>query len=652
MSRAIIRRATGLAVAGALVAGGACTRPPVTTAAGLTSFTGCDGVLEHLKDEALARVGPYGLAGGSGRLGPGLPGPPAPTPAPGVPGGGAGDHSGTNVQEIGVDEPDIVKNDGRRLLAVNGDQLHILDLRATPPRLAGSLRLAGGNPVMLVQGDHVLVLSMDWGEVVGPPPPGPRPVDPGVPIRPGAPIALGAARTRLTLVDIADVTRPVARHSVVVDGSLVDARLVGGRARVVTTAGLRPLPFVYPVDGSEAALRQAERENQAVIRRTTIGDWLPKVRDADGTGAARDLVACSRLSRPERFSGFSTLSVLSLDLGRSTLDPADTVAVVADGAHVYASTRTLVVTTRPFVAEPTAGAEMGTALHAFDVSVAGPAAYRASGRVEGALLSQWSMSEHDGHLRVVTTTGNWGCGSCNGDQSQLSVLRLPPAGSPARELPVVGTVGGMGKGEAVKAVRFMGDRAYVVTFLQIDPFYVLDLSDPTRPLVAGELEVPGYSAYLHPVGNHQVLGVGRDATPEGRVVGTKVSLYDVADPARPTEVGNLVLADTYTSVEHTAKAFLWWEPRRLAVVPVSATFGGRPGGDGGAEAFTGALGLEVGTAALRERGRVTNEPAPWGPAAIERSAVAGDRLLTVSATGVRVSDLATLAPRHWVPFPD
>jgi uncharacterized secreted protein with C-terminal beta-propeller domain len=682
------RRWAGLlAVAAVLVAGSACRTGPALRAAGLERFTGCDALARYLQGAALERVGPYGLGGSYGYWRGGIM-----PPMTAMPGGAAGsdhanagggdgskpapspDYSGTNVQEAGVDEPDVVKNDGRRLLSVVDGRLHIVDLAASPPRLAGSLALAGGDPQLLQQGNHVLVISSEWQ--YGPYPGGggvAPPVDDVV--RPGGAMIYrpSVPRTRLSLVDIADPAKPAVRHSIVVDGRYVDARFVGGRARVVTSAGVPVLPFVTPTDGTETAQRAAQKANETVVRRTTANDWLPKVRPADAPdgAAGSPLVPCDRVSHPPVFSGFDTVSVLSLDLGRDQLDPADTVGVTASAQTVYASTRNLYVATQattdttytgrlpdvprgPVAPVPAPDAkpvyEARTALHAFDVSGSGAAAYRGSGTVDGGLLDQWSLSEQGEHLRVVTTTGNGGCGGCAGDQSHLSVLRLPTGRSGS--LTVVGTVGGMGKGEAVKAVRFIGDRAYVVTFRQVDPFYVVDLSDPTRPAVVGELKAPGYSAYLHPVGDGRLLGVGRDATPEGRVLGTKVALYDVTDPAKPAEVRSLSLPDTWTSVEQTAKAFLWWAPTRLAAVPVVSYAGAvdasgmwRPQG------FTGVIGLDVNDGSMTERGRVANEPAPYGPAEIARTAVAGDRLLTVSANGVRVSDLTTLAPRTWVPFP-
>jgi hypothetical protein len=662
-----------VAVVGVLMVGAAACRPPRPQALGLEEFTNCDAMLTYVKNAALARVGPYGLGSPMYWRGPvTAPGPmpggrpvdggaATPPPSPTSPGPGVPDHSGTNVQEAGVDEPDIVKTDGRRLLSVINNQLLITDLTGATPRLAGKLALPYGAQLLL-QGDHVLVISNQSYYMIDRPGPA-RPVSPigGImpPYRPYVPSTL------LKLVDIADVDQPKVLNEVVVDGSFVDARLVGGRARLVISAGMRPLPWVYPTDGTEAGMRAAQRENEAVIRRTTAADWLPKVRAGTAENAPQsDLVACDDVAHPPTFSGFDTVSVLSLDLAKSVIDTAGTVAVKANAQNVYASTKNLVVATQvstdltysgrmppvgpmpPVKPEPVY--EPKTALHTFDVSAAGPAAYRVSGAVDGAVRNQWSLSEHNGYLRVVSTLGT-PCGGCNGEQSQLSVLRLG-----GTDLPVVGTVGGMGKGEAVKSVRFVGDRAYVVTFRQVDPFYVLDLRDPTRPVVAGELKVPGYSAYLHPVGDGQILGVGRDATPEGRVTGTKVSLYDVTNPANPTETRSLILPNAYTSVEHTAKAFLWWEPERLAAVPV-ATYGkffgpdGRPVEDSG---FTGVIGLNVNAGSMTERGRVTNEPAgPYTTPEIIRSVVVGDRLLTISYSGVRSSDLRSLAPRSWTAFP-
>ena len=164
-----------------------------------------------------------------------------------------------------------------------------------------------------------------------------------------------------------------------------------------------------------------------------------------------------------------------------------------------------------------------------------------------------------------------------------------------------GTVDGLGKGERIYAVRFMGDAGYVVTFRETDPLYTLDLSDPDAPRVRGELKIPGYSAYLHPVGDGLLLGIGQDADEEtGRVQGLQISLFDVSDLARPARLQQRRLGDRFSSsaVEWNHHAFLWWPATKLAMLPVDS------------EGFAGVAGFTVDRAGgIAELGRISH-PAP------------------------------------------
>ena len=204
-------------------------------------------------------------------------------------------------------------------------------------------------------------------------------------------------------------------------------------------------------------------------------------------------------------------------------------------------------------------------MHTFDISEVGSTEYVASGSVVGSLLSQYSLSEHNGHLRVATTDGAaWN----RTEESQSMVTVLEEQGD---ELVQVGFVDGLGKGEQIFAVRFMGDIGYVVTFRQIDPLYSVDLSDPTNPTVLGELKIPGFSTYLHPVGDGLLLGVGQDASEEGFTTGAQASLFDVSDLTDPQRVDQADFGEnSYSSVDWDPKSFLFWGERKLAVIPVSS----------------------------------------------------------------------------------
>jgi hypothetical protein len=219
----------------------------------------------------------------------------------------------------------------------------------------------------------------------------------------------------------------------------------------------------------------------------------------------------------------------------------------------------------------------------------------------------------------------------------------------ANGLTRLGSVGGLGKGERVYAVRFIGDAGYVVTFRQVDPLYVLDLAAPSRPTVRGELKLLGYSAYLHPVGDGLLLGIGQDATPEGRVLGTQASLFDVRNPAAPRRLDSFALGKGWSEAEQDHHAFLWWPRTGLAVLPVQA-YDDRP--------FVGALGLRVRRAGgIAEVGRVSH-PDLSGAAAvgspgapIRRSVVVGETLYTISAAGVRGSRLGSFADLGFARLP-
>jgi uncharacterized secreted protein with C-terminal beta-propeller domain len=292
--------------------------------------------------------------------------------------------------------------------------------------------------------------------------------------------------------------------------------------------------------------------------------------------------------------------VVTLDLG-GRLDPSSAAAVIAQGETVYASAERLYVATNVWVPPELLGdarlevmeEDYSTALHAFDISSDGPARYLASGSVDGHLLNQFSMDEYQEHLRVATTDGSpWG-GTPN-SESAVAVLAVR-----GDRLVQVGRVGDLGKGESIYSVRFAGPTGYVVTFRQTDPLYVIDLRDPATPRVVSELKITGYSAYLHPLDEGRLLGVGREATEEGQVTGSKVTLFDVSDPANPRAVDTWTLADGYSDVEYDHLAFLYWAPEQMVILPMQDW----------AHNFAGAIVLKTDDG-LREAGRVSHDPEP------------------------------------------
>jgi uncharacterized secreted protein with C-terminal beta-propeller domain len=504
--------------------------------------------------------------------------------------------SSTNVQEQGVDEPDLVKSDGTHIFAIAGDRLQAVD--SAGPTTVGSLTLPSGPGADSYASGHELLLAGDRALVI-------------------SNAYLGRApwaRTVLTEVDVSDPAAMRAVRTMTVDGAYVSARLGGSTVRVVTSTTASPESDPIP---------------------------LARLRDrAAGTVARSPLMPCEDVSRPSRFSGLGMLSVLTIDLSRG-LEPIDTDAVMTGGQIVYASTRSLYVATERWLdpdADGGGASQVATQIHRFDVADPGSTEYRATGRVPGSMLSQWSMSEHEGLLRVAATTApSWRAGDPNAEsESFVSVL-----GERSGRLVEVGRVDGLGRGEQIYAVRFIGETGYVVTFRQVDPLYTLDLSDPARPRTAGELKIPGYSAYLHPVGAGALLGIGQDATGEGSLLGAQLSLFDVSDLTRPVRTDRRSLGPgSHTEIEYDHHAFLWWEPAELAVVPVQIDIGARP--------FLGAAAFRVRAGGIERLGSVSHGRG-WR-AAIRRSLVIGDRLFTYSTSGVMAHDLETLVDAGWAAF--
>jgi uncharacterized secreted protein with C-terminal beta-propeller domain len=597
----------------------------------LVPFRSCGDLLGYVKSQAAPLVGPWGFGGASfakGGLPPGVAAPAAgATPAGATPAVGV-DYSGTNVQEQGVDEPDLVKTNGTTLFAVAGNQLNAVDVTENRPRLLDTLGLDGGwSHELLLVGDRLLVLSRGGYWLT--------------PLPAAAAIAMPYFPAKSVLSEI-DVSNPKALRLVrtlTLDGAYVDARLIGSTARIVVSSQVpTTLPFEQPTESTDAALATARGHNRAVVQSSGLSSWLPTYR-ITRTGrpaqAARPLVQCRNVDHPQRFSGLGMLTVLTVNLAKG-LDPVDSVGVMTDARIVYASLDNLYLATERWTARPLPETptepqpSVTTAIHRFDISDPTRTRYRGSGQVSGYLLNQWSLSEYGGVLRVVSTDAPAWFGSSDSTESSLTTLR-PGNGA----LDQIGRVGNLGKGERVYAVRFVGPTAYVVTFKQVDPLYTVDLADPVRPRVLGELELPGYSAYLHPIGADLLLGIGQDVNDQGRPAGTQLSLFNVSDLRHPTRLAHATLGQGWSESESDHHAFLFWPRTGLVVVPFDQS----------------AVGYRVSRArGIELVGRITH---PTGTAwsAIRRSVVIGDSVFTVSDAGVASSSLATLAAEGWAPFP-
>ena len=595
---------------------------------GLAFFGDCPGLLSFLRAEAGERVTAWGLGGGWWFDGPMMA--TAETTEAGADASRADgapvadvDHSTTNVQEEGVDEGDVVETDGTYLYTVVQDGLRVVDLPAA--ELAASVELPMGDHQLLLDGDRLVVTTQGWttGE-----------------------------DTIVSVFDVGDPTSPALLRRTHLEGRTVAARAADGTVRLVLSASLQQrLPFVQPQMFGLDEDRALER-NREIVATSAVEDWLPRWFDEDvrsGTfGEMQPAIACDDVAAPATYAGLGITWIASIDLDADAV-PVGTAGIVSTGETVYASASSLYVATVPW--DWYAGDDRRqdeappTLVHAFTLGEGAEAEYRATGEVPGMLLSQFSMSELDGVLRVAATETDW----TDGD-TESSVRTLDAA-----TMDELGSVGGLGKpGEQIRGVRFLGTTGYVVTFRQTDPLYVVDLTDPAAPARRGELEIPGYSAYLHPVGDGLLLGVGQDADATGRTTGTQLALFDVSDPGAPQRISTLPIGG-WSEAEWDHHAFTFWAADGTIVLPVSPGWSDCADGPGtclASRIANTAGGVVVARLVDRELQPVgaidgtDDDSGCWNP--LRRTVVVGDELVVVGIDSLRIVDRATLAERDRV----
>ena len=459
----------------------------------------------------------------------------------------------TNNQEKGVEEADIIKTDGKFIYTVHGSELVIaktwpVDQTSVVARV--TFKTLYPQHIYL-KGTDVIVQGQTGETINGWSP---------------------QAHTRLIVVDAANRENPKIKKIVDVEGSTVQSRMVRGDLYLVQSSYLTMPPKLMEeaqkivaatprADGQslrpwETQAKLAQQLRTALASQFTQSDLdnaLPHVRNSTSTKQ----LTCSDLYIPPSNIAMqmTTLAKISVDDNAS-----DLVGAMVAGAQVYASPSTLYVTASNYT-QTAKGYDYGTQVHQFALGDnEHRPSYVASGRVEGMLLNQFSMSEYKGDLRIATTDQNM-------TSNSLFVMR---PSSVRKTLDVIGSVRGMGKGERIFSGRMVGEQGYIVTFRQTDPLYTLDLKDPTHPKIAGELKVNGFSSYIHPIGGGLLLTIGQAADASGRQQGVHLQVFDVNDPSKPTRKFHEKLGapGSYSTAQNDHKAFMWDPKTNTFAVPL------------------------------------------------------------------------------------
>ncbi len=393
-----------------------------------------------------------------------------------------------------------------------------------------------------------------------------------------------SGRTTINLVQIDNPAQPTVKTTLQFDGHLVSSRRIGEVLYLVTRFNPYLKDYItYPGTPEE------EDRNKTLLDETTLAELLPQWNV--GNAEKKDLLSadsCYLAPTHDESGSADIISIVAIDLTQPESKP-NTSCMVGPTETTYVSMESMYLATTRYNYQPQIGIqpvdeirsivypqEVTTELHKFSFTDQGPE-YRGSGVVDGHLgweqdKKSFRMGEYDGVLRIATSLGDDWSGTAT---TRLTLLRETEktdalALDEIARLPNKERPGSIGKpGERLYAARFIGDRAYMVTFRVIDPFYVLDLSDPSDPFIAGELEIPGYSDYLHPINDNLMLGLGKDAVADttsdfgdGRGAwyqGLKLALFDIADPANPTELQSLNIGQRGTQSEALVDhlAFTW-----------------------------------------------------------------------------------------------
>lgn len=457
---------------------------------------------------------------------------------------GGPSYSTTNVQEAGVDEGDVVKTDGRYIYTVAAGDLAIVDAwPASQLHVEARTAVEGKALAMYLYNDRVTVLSQTGGGCYD------KGFWPG-----GLMLNLDVmgmswyptepSRLKVTVFDVSDRSAPVLAEETYLDGRYVESRAIDDRVYLVVENDLGPRPLVSKgADGLEVCETQAAYE--ARLRAANIETLLPSysttVAGPGGEQQVRgSLLDAAQTYIPGRRNGSGMVTVAAFDVDDDVAGPTSTTSVVGSGGEIYMSAESLYVVSQ--ARQSWVGGWWTlpeTFIYKFDLLAPGVPLV-ATGAVSGAVVNQFSMDEEGDYFRIATTERmenpppGW---PQQGLSNNLFVLKQR-----GDRLEIVGSLTGLAQDERIFSVRFMGDRGYVVTFKTVDPLFVLDLSDPEKPKVAGELKMPGFSTYLHPIDADHLIGFGRDADPvNGRFIGLQLALFDVSDAANPVAVDRQTL---------------------------------------------------------------------------------------------------------------
>lgn len=536
-----------------------------------------------------------------------------------APAGNANDYSTTNIQVAGVDEADIVKTDGEYIYALSNNTVSIIrSYPAENAEIVSKIELDSDAQSMYLNGNRLAVYGQKWNfendKVLN---------DMLMPIG-------RTSFTYLKIYDISDRANPKELRNLYFEGSNANSRMIGDYIYLVTSTfpyygytkggsgeeSLAPIIIdqgeVLNNGGKDVACKSCPNIyyfNMPYNSYTYTSVSSINIKDA--AEKVKSEVFLLDQSQNNIYVSENNLYITyTKQISEQALTADITMEVIREYIYPMLSAKDRemaaeIESTKSYILSPEEKmAKIGSILQKYEKEFAGredelekeledrikrkyediskelertvihkisinngDLKYRTAGDVTGMVLDQFSMDENDGYFRIATTKNRtWSRFGSDDSESYSNMYVLDPY------MKVVGEVENIAKGEQIYSVRFMQNRAYMVTFERIDPLFVIDLSNPSDPKILGELKVPGFSSYLHPYDDSTLIGIGKESDENGRVTGgVKLSLFDVSDVENPKELDKYVIGNSSSNSiaidEH--KAFLFSREKNLLVIPVS-----------------------------------------------------------------------------------
>lgn len=594
--------------------------------------------------------------------------------------GSGPEYSPTNIQVAGVDEADIIKTDGQYIYAVTGKKAVIITaVPATEAKILSEINLDNPAQNIFINANRLVIFGYDY--------------DLGQ--RKNFDFILPhTSFTYFKIYDTSDKTNPRLLKEYNFEGNYVDSRLIGDYVYFLTnkypniyTADIMPqvivndqllcaaaepdgrlCPNVYYFDiphshyelTTLAAININEVDREITQNTYLLGGthtiyvstnalYLTNSKYLDEYQLVMDITR--EIIEPQLPSDLQARIAKIKQTDNDVLTDYEKLGKINDIIQYYLATLPLAERNN---LQKNLESEIKSRLQALaderektiihKISISGDKMENvAKGEVPGTVLNQFSLDEDQDYLRIATTRNQtWSSWTEERQESYNNIYVLDA------DLQTVGKIERLAVGERIYAVRFMQNRAYLVTFQQIDPLFVIDLSEPTAPKVLGELKIPGYSNYLHPYDNDTLIGLGQDVIVNEfggvRNVGVKLSLFDVSDVSNPQEIDNYIFTEPNTSslAQNDHKAFLFSRDKELLVIPVSSW--GRP-------RFNGATVFKVNKEGFEFRGTIDhardnsaadNYYLPYNTE-VKRSLYIGAELYTLSERYIKINNLADLA---------